>query len=81
MDSRKLQEHLARIGRRQPTRWGVTARQAAFVEALARDGHDPATAAKLQQAREEMEALHNGAGSRAAEEPGQSSRPRASGAR
>ena len=56
MNSRKLQEHLARVGRKRDVT--ATARQAAYVEALARDGHEAATARKLQQALEELEALY-----------------------
>lgn len=58
MNSNKLQEHLDRADVRLAGRPDETARQAAYIEALARDGHDAATARKLSRAFQEMEALH-----------------------
>jgi hypothetical protein len=58
MNSSKLQEQLDRADAHAARGRDASARQAAYIEALARDGHDAATARKLLQAFEEMEALH-----------------------
>lgn len=58
MNSTKLQEQLDRADTHAARGRDATARQAAYIEALARDGHDAATARKLLRAFEEMEALH-----------------------
>ncbi|MFO1158072.1 MAG: hypothetical protein U1E60_04470 [Reyranellaceae bacterium] len=54
----KLHEDLLRADAHAALGRDCTARQAAYIEALSRDGHDAATARKLLKAFEEMEALH-----------------------
>ncbi len=64
MNPSKLQEHLDRAAADAAPGRDPTARQAAYIEALARDGHDADTARKLLRAFEEMEALHRADGVR-----------------
>lgn len=58
MDSAQLQEQLDRANAHAACGRNVSARQAAYIEALARDGPDAATTRKLLRAFEEIEALH-----------------------
>jgi 3-methyladenine DNA glycosylase/8-oxoguanine DNA glycosylase len=58
MDSIQLQEQLDRADTHAARRCNVSARQAAYIEALARDGPDAATTRKLLRAFEDIEARH-----------------------
>lgn len=58
MDSTQLQEQLDHADAHAACGRNVSAMQAAYIEALSRDGPDAATARNLLRAFKEIEALH-----------------------